>query len=31
MDHIGTSPECEAGFERWRGQVAGDVGGEWSG
>lgn len=31
MDHIAESPSCEAGFERWRGNVAGDVGGEWSG
>lgn len=31
MDHVDDSPACMAAFDVWREQVAGDVGGEWSG
>ena len=31
VDHIGTSEDCESGFEMWRGNIAGDMGGSWSG
>lgn len=31
VDHIEGSEPCRLGFEQWRENVAGDVGGEWSG
>jgi len=31
IDHIHTSPECQTEFEAWRSNIAGDMGGEWSG
>jgi hypothetical protein len=31
MSHIGDRPHCQSSFETWRRQVAGDMGGEWSG
>lgn len=31
VDHIAESPECDAGFTNWKDNVAGDLGGEWSG
>jgi hypothetical protein len=31
IDHIEESEPCRLGFEEWRENVAGDVGGEWSG
>jgi|GEM_PF-480419 len=31
MDHIAESEPCRLGFEQWRENIAGDVGGEWSG
>ncbi|WP_192498330.1 DUF7501 family protein [Halorussus halophilus] len=31
VDHLGTSEECETGFETWRSNVAGDLAGGWSG
>lgn len=31
IDHIDASPECESGFDVWKDNVAGDLGGEWSG
>jgi len=29
IEHIEESPDCEAAFERWRENVAEDVGAEW--
>jgi hypothetical protein len=29
IDHIDDSAECEAGFDEWRTNVAGDVRGGW--
>ncbi|MFC6614502.1 hypothetical protein ACFQAS_05955 [Halopenitus salinus] len=31
VDHLAESDACEAGFDDWRENVAGDMGGEWSG
>ena len=31
MDHIEESPDCRERFDLWRENVAGDMGGEWSG
>ena len=31
VDHIGENPDCESGFDLWRRNVAGDLGGEWMG
>jgi hypothetical protein len=31
IDHVEASPACMASFDAWREQVAGDVGGEWTG
>ena len=31
VDHAAANPDCEARFEEWRENVAGDIGGEWSG
>lgn len=31
VDHIEDSPDCEAGFDVWTDNVAGDVAGGWSG
>jgi hypothetical protein len=31
IDHIESSPECATGFECWRGRVADDMTGGWSG
>jgi hypothetical protein len=31
VDHIAESEPCRLGFEQWRENVAGDVGGEWGG
>jgi DNA-directed RNA polymerase specialized sigma subunit len=31
VEHIEESETCNLGFEQWRENVAGDVGGEWSG
>ncbi|WP_256393467.1 DUF7501 family protein [Natronoarchaeum rubrum] len=31
IDHIHDSPDCESGFDQWRSNVSGDMGGEWSG
>lgn len=31
IDHIHTSPECQTEFDMWRSNIAGDMGGEWSG
>ncbi|MFB6078644.1 MAG: hypothetical protein ABEJ80_06680 [Halarchaeum sp.] len=31
MDHIEERASCKEAFEAWRENVAGDVGGEWSG
>ena len=31
IDHVAISDGCSARFDIWRQQVAGDVGGEWSG
>lgn len=31
MEHIETAPDCRERFETWRGNIADDIGGEWSG
>ncbi|MFA9518553.1 hypothetical protein ACERIT_15285 [Halopenitus sp. H-Gu1] len=31
IDHLSDNDACEAGFDEWRENVAGDMGGEWSG
>ncbi len=31
VDHLGSNPDCEEGFDVWRDNVAGDVRGEWGG
>jgi hypothetical protein len=31
VDHADANPDCQARFEEWRENVAGDIGGEWSG
>jgi hypothetical protein len=31
VDHADANPECQARFEEWRENVAGDIGGEWTG
>ncbi|MCL9813548.1 DUF7501 family protein [Natranaeroarchaeum aerophilus] len=31
VDHIHTSTECKSEFDTWRSNIAGDMGGEWSG
>lgn len=31
VDHLDESAQCERGFDEWREQVAGDIGGEWTG
>jgi len=31
MDHIEDADTCRERFETWRSNIAGDVGGEWSG
>lgn len=31
MTHVDESPECSIEFERWREQIASDIGGEWTG
>lgn len=31
IDHIQTSTECQSEFDTWRTNIAGDMGGEWSG
>ena len=31
IDHIDGNPDCAAGFDTWRTNVAGDMGGEWGG
>jgi hypothetical protein len=31
MDHIETADTCRERFDDWRENIAGDVGGEWSG
>ena len=31
VDHIDENAACEAGFEQWRENIAGDITGEWSG
>jgi len=31
IDHIEESEPCRLGFEEWRENIAGDVGGEWGG
>ncbi len=31
IDHIHTSAECQSEFDTWRTNIAGDMGGEWSG
>lgn len=31
VDHLEESPDCAAGFEVWRENLAGDMAGEWSG
>lgn len=31
IDHLEDSPACESGFQTWRGRVADDIAGGWSG
>ncbi|MFB6160211.1 MAG: hypothetical protein ABEJ61_03435 [Haloferacaceae archaeon] len=31
MDHIDDRPDCQDGFEQWRGRVREDMTGGWSG
>lgn len=31
VDHLGENPDCESGFEVWRGRIAGDLPSGWSG
>ncbi|ELY61901.1 DUF7501 family protein [Natronolimnohabitans innermongolicus] len=31
VDHIDDNADCEAGFEQWRQNIAGDITGEWAG
>ena len=31
VDHIDENADCEVDFEHWRGNIAGDLAGEWSG
>ena len=31
VDHADANPDCGARFEEWKENVAGDIGGEWSG
>lgn len=31
VDHVQESPDCEREFDDWRGHIAGDMAGGWSG
>ncbi|RKD97174.1 DUF7501 family protein [Halopiger aswanensis] len=31
VDHIDENEACEHRFDRWRTNIAGDIGGEWTG
>lgn len=31
VDHLGASPDCEAYWDNWRENLAGDVRGGWAG